>query len=319
MRRATGDADRPCDAWPSGRRHGYLARGPLTLRRPAGRRRRRPAPRARCSCSGCGAARSSTSPASSSPASPRYRAWLVDVIVIVTRLLAVVALVGGLVIAVRSGGWRMVGTAGLGAAIAAVLILLLEGLDPRSGTTAVTVTDSLGPLSATGFPTAVGLGTVTAALDGRRAVAQPPRAPRRLGARHRGLALNHFLVTPASFDTLRAVLCGWLAGAAALVVLGGPSRRPTVATVSAGLARCRRAPRPPGAGQRRRPRVDALLRRHDGRPGALRQGARGRPAQRRPPVPDVPRRRPTPAGRRAAVLVAATHRRARGARGVGRA
>ena len=83
--------------------------------------------------------------------------WLVDVIVIVTRLLAVVALVGGLVIAVRSGGWRMVGTAGLGAAIAAVLILLLEGLDPRSGTTAVTVSDSLGPLSATGFPTAVGL------------------------------------------------------------------------------------------------------------------------------------------------------------------
>ena len=161
--------------------------------------------------------------------------WLVDVIVIVTRLLAVVALVGGLVIAVQSGGWRMVGTAGLGAAIAAVLVVLLETIDPRSGTTAVTVSDSLGPLTATGFPTAVGLGTVTAALTA--AAPWLSRRARRIGwALVIALALNHFLVTPASFDTLRAVLCGWLAGAAALVVLGAPSRRPTLAAVSAGLA-----------------------------------------------------------------------------------
>ena len=112
--------------------------------------------------------------------------WLVDVIVIVTRLLAVVALVGGLVIAVRSGGWRMVGTAGLGAAIAAALILLLEGIDPRSGTTAVTVSDSLGPLSATGFPTAVGLGTVTAALTAAAPWLSRRARRDRLGAHHRG-------------------------------------------------------------------------------------------------------------------------------------
>ena len=186
--------------------------------------------------------------------------WLVDVIVIVTRLLAVVALVGGLVIAVRSGGWRMVGTAGLGAAIAAVLILLLERVDPRSGTTAVTVSDSLGPLTATGFPTAVGLGTVTAALTA--AAPWVSRRARRIGwALVIALALNRFLITPASFDTLRAVLVGWLAGAAALVVLGGPSRRPTLAAVSAAAGRRRRAARPPGAGQRRRSRLDALLRR----------------------------------------------------------
>ena len=161
--------------------------------------------------------------------------WLVDVIVIVTRVLAVVALVGGLLIAVRSGGWRMVGTAGLGAAIAALLIVLLEGPDPDSGTTTVTVSDSLGPLTTAGFPTSVGLGAVTAALT-----ASAPwlsRRARRIGwALVIALSLNHFLITPASFDTLRAVLCGWLAGAAALVVLGGPSRRPTLATVSVGLA-----------------------------------------------------------------------------------
>ena len=161
--------------------------------------------------------------------------WLVDVIVIVTRVLAVLVLVGGLVIAVQSGGWRMVGTAGLGAAIAAVLVVLLETIDPRSGTTAVTVSDSLGPLTATGFPTAVGFGTVTAALTA--AAPWLSRRARRIGwALVIALALNHFLVTPASFDTLRAVLCGWLAGAAALVVLGAPSRRPTLAAVSAGLA-----------------------------------------------------------------------------------
>jgi undecaprenyl-diphosphatase len=161
--------------------------------------------------------------------------WLVDVIVIVARLLAVVALVGGLVIAVRSGGWRMVGTAGLGAAIAAMLIVLLERVDPDTGTTTVTVSDSLGPLTAAGFPTSVGLGAVTAGLTA--AAPWLSRRARRIGwALVIALALNHFLVTPASFDTVRAVLCGWLAGAAALVALGGPSRRPTLATVSAGLA-----------------------------------------------------------------------------------
>jgi undecaprenyl-diphosphatase len=161
--------------------------------------------------------------------------WLVDVIAIVTRLLAVIALVGGLLIAVRSGGWRMVGTGGLGAAIAAVLIVLLEGIDPLSGTTTVTVSDSLGPLTTAGFPTSVGLGAVTAALTA--AAPWLGRRARRIGwVLVIALALNHFLITPASFDTVRAVLCGWLAGAAALVVLGGPSRLPTLATVSAGLA-----------------------------------------------------------------------------------
>ena len=146
-----------------------------------------------------------------------------------------IALVGGLLIAVRSGGWRMVGTAALGAAIAALLVVLLEGPDPDSGTTTVTVSDSLGPLTTAGFPTSVGLGAVTAALTA--AAPWLSRRARRIGwALVIALSLNHFLITPASFDTLRAVLCGWLAGAAALVMLGGPSRRPTLATVSAGLA-----------------------------------------------------------------------------------
>ena len=140
-------------------------------------------------------------------------------------------------------------------------------------------------------------------------------APARLGAHHRGLALNHFLVTPASFDTLRAVLCGWLAGAAALVVLGGPSRRPTVATVSAGLA---------GVGVPLAHLEQASVDARGSTPyfGATTDGqalfvkALGVDQRSADLLFRMYRdRRPTPAGRRAAVLVAATHRRARGARG----
>jgi undecaprenyl-diphosphatase len=228
---AAGHANRQCGPGPVGAVMDTwsVVRSPSDVLR---RGRRRPAPRAPFRAVAVGS-RSSTSRELLVGLSA-VPTWLVDVIVIVTRLLAVVALVGGLVIAVRSGGWRMVGTAGLGAAIAAVLILLLEASTPARGP-AVTVSDSLGPLTATGFPTAVGLGTVTAALTA--AAPWLSRRARRIGwALVIALALNHFLITPASFDTLRAVLCGWLAGAAALVVLGGPSRRPTLATVSAALA-----------------------------------------------------------------------------------
>jgi len=51
-----------------------------------------------------------------------------------------------------------------------------------------------------------------------------------------GLVITHFLATPASFDSVQALLVGWVAGAAALVLLGAPSRRPTTATVTGGLA-----------------------------------------------------------------------------------
>ena len=45
-----------------------------------------------------------------------------------------------------------------------------------------------------------------------------------------------FLATPVSFDSLGAALLGWLAGAAVLLALGGPTRRPTRDAVGAGLA-----------------------------------------------------------------------------------
>jgi undecaprenyl-diphosphatase len=51
-----------------------------------------------------------------------------------------------------------------------------------------------------------------------------------------GLVLTRFVLEPASFDSLKAALLGWAAGAATLVVLGAPSRRPTADAIRAGLA-----------------------------------------------------------------------------------
>jgi undecaprenyl-diphosphatase len=52
-----------------------------------------------------------------------------------------------------------------------------------------------------------------------------------------GLAVLHFVSTAVSFDALRAVAVGWLAGAVVLVVMGGPSRQPSGDAIAVGLAR----------------------------------------------------------------------------------
>jgi undecaprenyl-diphosphatase len=160
--------------------------------------------------------------------------WIVAVVVGVTRLLAVVVLVGGLVLAARAGGVRMLGTAIVAAGVAAVVDVLLERLGPEAGSTALDVPDALRPLGGS-FPSTVGLCAVTAAV----AASAPwlSRRSRELAwALVLGMAVTLFLTTPASFDTLQALLVGWVVGAATLVVLGAPSRRPTTKTVTAGLA-----------------------------------------------------------------------------------
>ncbi len=50
------------------------------------------------------------------------------------------------------------------------------------------------------------------------------------------LAVARFIVAPISFDTAEALLLGWVIGAAAVVILGGPSRRPRGRAIAAGLA-----------------------------------------------------------------------------------
>jgi undecaprenyl-diphosphatase len=64
-----------------------------------------------------------------------------------------------------------------------------------------------------------------------------PRTWRRAGwALTMAVALVHFVESPVAFDTLLAILSGWTAGAAVVVLLGGPSQRPTGAGIARGLA-----------------------------------------------------------------------------------
>ena len=158
----------------------------------------------------------------------------------------------------------MVGTAGLGAAIAAALILLLDALRPSLGDHRCVRQRLPRPADGASFPTAVGLGTVAAAVTA--AAPWLSRRWRRIGwALVIALALNHSS-SPRPRSTRSAPCCA----------AGSPARPPSWYSAARpagprghrlGRARQRRrAPRPAGAGQRRRSQLDALLRRCDRRP-----------------------------------------------------
>jgi hypothetical protein len=154
--------------------------------------------------------------------------WIVDVVVVGSRVLAAVLLVVGLAVLLRTGRWRVAATLGLAALVAAGLTALLDVFESAPADAPVAVV-------APGFPSAPGLAAVSAAVT-----AAAPWLPR--GWRQwswvavGGLTVTRFLSTPASLATLEAVLIGWLVGAAAVVALGGPWRRPRGHAVAAGLA-----------------------------------------------------------------------------------
>lgn len=163
-------------------------------------------------------------------------AWIVDVVVLGTRLLAIVVFGGGLLAALWWQRLRLLVTVALGGLVAAALAAGLEALvSPDDGATPVEVGTDLAVVSDSGFPQltglAVGIGVLTAAAPW-------------LGRRWRrwawmlvvGLVLTSFVHAPVSFDTAIGVMSGWVAGAAVLVALGAPSRRPSREAVVEGLA-----------------------------------------------------------------------------------
>src|SRR3954447_9044300 len=161
--------------------------------------------------------------------------WIVDAVAIGTRVLAFGVLAVGLVVTLARSEGRATLTTLLGIALAAVLVVLLGQLSlAPDGAQVVAVSVDAGPLSAARSPTAVGIGTVAAALTA---------AAPWLGRRWRragwiavwGLALTRFIASPLSFDSFQAAIAGWSAGAAALVTLGAPSRRPTIEAITRGL------------------------------------------------------------------------------------
>jgi glycosyltransferase 2 family protein len=160
-------------------------------------------------------------------------AWLVSLVVTGARLLALFLLLGGAATTLRSGRWAPAVPVTVAAVVAAVVTGLLDRLDV-AGVAGPAALAGAGALPA-GFPSAAGLGAASAA-----ATAAAPwlgRGWRRATwAAVLGLAIARFLATPASLDAAAALLVGWLAGAVAIVVAGGPWRRPRGRAVAAGLA-----------------------------------------------------------------------------------
>ena len=125
-------------------------------------------------------------------------------------------------------------TVGLSVAIALVIVFLFDEFSPDSTVPVIELHD-VGPLTSTGLPAAAGVAIASAALTAAAPWLQ--RRRRQLGwVLVLGLAFTQFLVTAISFDSLRAIVIGWVAGAAALVILGGPLRRPTGRAIADGLA-----------------------------------------------------------------------------------
>ena len=239
-------------------------------------------------------------------------AWMIDVVVVGTRILAVVVLGGGLVVACRAAladarDRRRRGAAGR------ALVALVEPLIDRRGTALVDVGAGLGPLSGEGFPTVWGIAAVAAVLTA--AAPWLSRRWRRVGwVLLVGMMRDRLHGLAGVVRLARGAVVGWVCGAAVLVAAGAPSRRPTRQAVVDGLSSVGLSLQQPPPGRRRRPRVDALLRRRRQRRRAVRQGARRGRAQRRPAVPSLPARPAPRSRRREALLHPAPRRRARGPR-----
>jgi undecaprenyl-diphosphatase len=162
--------------------------------------------------------------------------WLIDVVVLGTRILAIVMLGGGLLWTLFRQRWQMLVTVVVAGVLGGVLYALLGGVvQPADGDAPVVVDTRLGGIGEEGFPTAAGIAVVAAVLTA--AAPWLSRRWRRAGwALLLGLMIVRFLATPVSFDSVEAAILGWLAGAAVLVALGAPSRRPTMDAVVSGLA-----------------------------------------------------------------------------------
>ena len=162
--------------------------------------------------------------------------WIVDTVVIGTRVLAVVVLGGLLTWALYRRRWRMLGTVALAGLLAAALVTLLEsGIETDQGRALVELGIDLDPVTGTGFPSTAGIAAVAAALTA--AAPWLDRRARRAGwALMVGLMVTAFVDSPMSFDAMLAGAIGWLVGAAVLVAAGAPSRRPSVQAVIDGLS-----------------------------------------------------------------------------------
>ncbi|MFN8017943.1 MAG: phosphotransferase [Acidimicrobiales bacterium] len=163
----------------------------------------------------------------------RIPAWLVATAATLAQAAAVVLVVLAVGVALRRRAWLLLGALAAAAAIAAALTAGVTSLADATGSS---VTD-LQPIAAIGEGStwsAAGLAAIAAVIG----TVSPwvSRRWRRFGwAVVMVVALVHFGADPVSFDSLLAILVGWVVSTAITVVVGSPSHRPTAASISAGL------------------------------------------------------------------------------------
>ena len=161
--------------------------------------------------------------------------WLATSVVVAFRIAYTLAFFGGIIAAVVTRRFRLLGTVALAVVVAVALVAAADPIEAPDPERALELhDDALGPLSEEEYPTSEGVAVVAAA-----ATAAAPwldRRWRRVGwALVVGATVSRFLSAPVSFDTVYALSFGWFTGSATLVLLGSPVRRPTPASVSAGL------------------------------------------------------------------------------------
>jgi undecaprenyl-diphosphatase len=161
--------------------------------------------------------------------------WLVTTTVVFGQVLGLVVIVGGAVLAAVQRRWFLLVTTAAAAAAAVALTLLLRPIVDHFEPQVAHVDASYTLVPADRVASSVGLAMLAAVVT--TAAPWISRRWRRAGWTVVVIAtLTRFLGAPIEFDTLVAVLAGWTAGAAVIVALGAPSRRPTGASIAEGLA-----------------------------------------------------------------------------------
>jgi undecaprenyl-diphosphatase len=151
----------------------------------------------------------------------------------IAEIVGLLVLGSGLIVALVRRQWLLAASAVIASAVAVLLLLIPRGLLDAE-TQVARVDESLALFSPSGVATAAGLAAVTAFVTA--AAPWSPRRWRRLAwAVVVVLTVVRVVVAPVSFDTIVALLAGWTAGAAAVVVFGAPSRRPSQSAIISGL------------------------------------------------------------------------------------
>jgi len=153
--------------------------------------------------------------------------------VVATQVLAVgLIVVGGAVVLWRRR-WRLAATGAIGVGLSLPLAGLLTWAVPPPDDAVVDVAGWV-PITVGSEVSTATVAIVVALTTGVAPwIARPWRRAWWVAAL--GVAVAHTLTSPIAFDTPVAVLAGCTSGAAAVVLLGAPSRRPTIASVRAGL------------------------------------------------------------------------------------